>query len=300
MKWTGWSAAIGSAVWAVIPLPPGSLTQVFLLMPLVLSPLALAVLASLCEREAGQQELPKSHASNPSQPAVSPERSSNLRPRAGVLASVWLAFARWHCWQACHGAACATRVASRLAFSWWWVRSGLFCGVSGVSPRQLNSERVFLAATHFHFSGFLLHVLITATGRRLRDALPGLFHLQRAIAILAIAGIGLLLVGNLLALPSLKLAGVVGMVGSTLGLAFTSTAVARASSSLSERWLLCGSAASISVGMLLALIYGMGEFTGRNWIGLHRMVPLHGLVNALGFGLLGLLGHLARINAKEV
>ncbi len=299
MKWTGWSAAIGSAVWAVIPLPPGSLTQVFLLMPLVLSPLALAVLASLCEREAGQQ-MPKIARLQPlAAGCLTGAFLEPPGPRAGVLASVWLAFALallaslpWS----------RVRNPSRIAAHVFLVVGAVWLVLwrLGVSPRQLNSERVFLAATHFHFSGFLLHVLITATGRRLRDALPGLFRLQRAIAILAIAGIGLLLVGNLLALPSLKLAGVVGMVGSTLGLAFTSTAVARASSSLSERWLLCGSAASISVGMLLALIYGMGEFTGRNWIGLHRMVPLHGLVNALGFGLLGLLGHLARINAKEV
>jgi hypothetical protein len=44
--------------------------------------------------------------------------------------------------------------------------------------------------------------------------------------------------------------------------------------------------------MGLAGVYGIGELTGADWIGIPRMVAIHGLLNALGFTWCGLLGHL--------
>ena len=44
--------------------------------------------------------------------------------------------------------------------------------------------------------------------------------------------------------------------------------------------------------MGLAGIYGIGELTGAGWIGIPRMVAIHGLLNAFGFTWCGLLGHL--------
>ena len=44
--------------------------------------------------------------------------------------------------------------------------------------------------------------------------------------------------------------------------------------------------------MVLAGVYGVGELVGAGWVGVHGMVVSHGLLNALGFTLCGILGQL--------
>jgi hypothetical protein len=82
------------------------------------------------------------------------------------------------------------------------------------------------------------------------------------------------------------------MVASTIALAITSTAVAWRVPDRAAQLMLLVSAASITAGMVIAGVYSVGELAGRAWIGIPRMVAIHGLLNALGFTLFGLLGHL--------
>jgi hypothetical protein len=79
-------------------------------------------------------------------------------------------------------------------------------------------------------------------------------------------------------------------VASTL--AITTTALAQNVRDRGTRLMLLVSAAAITAGMVLAVDYGVGELTGRAWVGIPRMVAIHGLLNALGFTLFGLIGHL--------
>ncbi|MCH9003425.1 MAG: YndJ family transporter [Planctomycetes bacterium] len=46
---------------------------------------------------------------------------------------------------------------------------------------------------------------------------------------------------------------------------------------------------SLAAGMSLALLYAAGRLSGANWIDISDMIPLHGLMNGLGFSLLGLI-----------
>lgn len=82
------------------------------------------------------------------------------------------------------------------------------------------------------------------------------------------------------------------MVLSTIALAIASLSIALEVPARTPRFLLLVSAASIAAGMVLAGVYGVGELTGRGWIGIPLMGAIHGLLNALGFTLCGLLGHL--------
>jgi hypothetical protein len=49
----------------------------------------------------------------------------------------------------------------------------------------------------------------------------------------------------------------------------------------------CGT--SLAAGMSLALLYAIGQLTAATWIDIPDMIPLHGIVNGLGFSLLGLI-----------
>jgi hypothetical protein len=162
----------------------------------------------------------------------------------------------------------------------------------GVGPRSFSALTVLLAALHFHYSGFTLQILIAATGRQLQAASSRIRAVHGCAAIGAIVGIPLIAAGNALSSPALKLAGVASIVLGSLALAATSTAVAFESRSPITRGLLLVSAASIAAGMVIAGVYGVGELTGSGWIGISRMVKVHGLVNALGFALCGLIAHL--------
>jgi YndJ-like protein len=50
------------------------------------------------------------------------------------------------------------------------------------------------------------------------------------------------------------------------------------------------SPATILAGMTLACVYAFGKFLGKNWIFIPAMARAHGLLNGIGFVLVGLLG----------
>jgi hypothetical protein len=285
------SAALGALAWALVPLAAtplalGSLEHTFLFAPLVATPLALAVLGSLC----GSQTLVRFQPVAASFVLMSFLDAKG--PRAGALAIPWVLLAVALLADAVRRP--AARNPSRIAAHVFLIVAAVWLALFriGMGPAGLPPLRVFLGTTHFHFSGFLLQVLISAAAHRLRDVAPRLVSLQRGVAIGAIVAIVALALGNLLALPIVRFIGVACMVASTLVLAFTSTHLALATRAAARRALLGISAASLVAGMLLALVYGVGELTGQGWIALESMVPLHGFLNAFGFTLCGLLGHL--------
>ena len=62
----------------------------------------------------------------------------------------------------------------------------------GIAPRDFSALTVFLAALHFHFSGFTLQILSAATGLRLPQDCPRLSALQRAVASGIVLGLPLI------------------------------------------------------------------------------------------------------------
>ncbi|HEU4382376.1 MAG TPA: YndJ family transporter [Anaeromyxobacteraceae bacterium] len=306
-RWSLVSPTLGAAAWLAVPgLPVGrppafaSIEHVFLLAPLVAAPLALDLLAVLL---GGGGPAPRlQQAARLGQPAAAAMvLASFLLPRgpaAGGLAAGWLLLAGL---VAAGGGRIARLGAGVNLSNASLLVAHLFLPVGaawlllsrlGVGPSSLAPATVFYAALHFHFSGFTLQILVGATGRLLPASCPRLGALHRLLAVGAVAGIPLIAAGNIAPSSVLKAVGVGCMVLSAMALAVTSTAVALQSRSRAARGLLLASAASISAGMAVAGIYGLGELTGSVWIGISRMVQIHGLVNALGFTLCGLTAHL--------
>ena len=298
------SAAFGGLLWLAAPrlattLPAfGSIEHLFLLLPLVLAPLGLVLLFRLIGTDGVR---------------APPLVLVYLQPIAG--ASLLVSF----------GLPPGT-LAAALAGSWWvgtlvalvsglgrlrarfgaqppapnLVAALLFLPVGatwlvlsrlGAGPRSFTPLTVFLAALHFHFSGFTLQVLIAATGRGLEASWSLRRLLHRCVTWGAVAGLPLIAAGNIGAAPLVKFSGVACLVVSALGLSITAFSVGLRAAPVA-RFLSCVSAASIAGGMLLAGAYGVGELVGAPWLDIPRMVMTHGWLNAVGFTLCGLLGHL--------
>jgi hypothetical protein len=270
-------------------------------MPLVAAPLAILLLSALLETKGSSKPLLYGIAQGGQPVAAAMVLASFFAqkgPIAGGLVAAWLALTVL---LAIGGMRRVKSGTGGHLFNASWVAAHMFLLVGaawlllsrlGVGPRNFAALTVFLAAVHFHYSGFTLQILIAATGQRLQDRGSRLGALHRGLAVGAIVGIPLIAAGNIFSSRSLKFLGVLSMVLSTLAFAITSTAVALNSrSSLSRRFLLV-SAASIAGGMALAGVYGVGELSGTNWLPIPEMVAIHGFVNALGFTLCGLLGHL--------
>lgn len=301
------SAVLGTALWLVAPfvpndvLPFGSIEHTFVSMPLVAAPLALLLLSELLAD--GEATRPRLHrVAQRVQPlAAAALLASFFFPKgaiAGCLTIGWVAMTLLLALSGLQRIRLRPRAnlsnASLLAAhlflpvgAGWLLLSRL-----GVGPRSFAALTVFLAALHFHFSGFTLQILIAATGCRLAEYPSRLGGVHRWLVVGAISGIPLIAAGNAVPSPVMKFFGVATMVLSTIGVAITSAAVGLGSNRPTPRRLLLVSSASIVAAMVLAGAYGIGELSGAGWIGMPRMVAVHGLLNALGFTLCGLGGHL--------
>ncbi|HKY35146.1 MAG TPA: YndJ family transporter [Polyangiaceae bacterium] len=303
------AAALGAALWVAAPFVPigapptlGSIEHVFVFLPLVAAPLALRLLSSLLH----PIELAD---------AWGWRTVRYIQPMAAVmlLASFFVAkgtlagclAAPWFVWAVLLALGDGRRILqarlsgplSRLSL----VSAHVFLPIGGawlllfrldIVPRDFTPLRVFLAALHFHFSGFALQILIAATGLCLPGTWRRLTELHRVSAIGAVVSLLLIAAGNIAQAPVLKFMGVSAMILSTIALASSMAAVALNASSRPARWLLLVSAGSLLSAMLLAGVYGVGELTGHTFITIRRMVVSHGILNALGFTVCGLLGHL--------
>jgi hypothetical protein len=272
----GWGRRGDSPFWVV--------ELLFLLAPLVLVPLALALLGEPgIEREARRL-----------QPGCAlAALLSFLAPRgpaAAVLAAPWLAFTGL---LALHGLARLRRrglsppaelaIDAALLFlpigAGWLVLSRL-----GAAPLGFEEPIVLLTAVHFHYAAFTALVLIGLAGRALvgSSVYPGIVYATIIGTPLVAAGIT--------ASPFLELVGTAAIAVAlcTLATATLSRIVPRLPGA--PRVLLGLSASSILVSMPLALIWAAGRFLDQPTVALSTMARTHGTANALGFALCGLLG----------
>jgi hypothetical protein len=158
---------------------------------------------------------------------------------------------------------------------------------AGLQPMGFSSLIVLLTAVHFHYAGFVLPLLTGMAGRVLRSRETDI------AAIGVIVGVPLVAVGiNLTQLGyrdfepwAAWFLGAAGMLVALvhLRLAWGTVFAAR-------RWLFASAGVSLLTAMVLAAVYAWGRWTGLPWLDIPEMLPCHGAVNAFGFALAGLLG----------
>ncbi len=154
-------------------------------------------------------------------------------------------------------------------------------------PVGFEEPIVLLTAVHFHFAGFLSAVLAGLTYERsravwwsglLRAALSGVVGGPAFLAVAFLVG------------PKLKLFAALAIVIGQFGLAAAMLRVGITVGRGLARWMLGISAGCVAAGMALAATWAAGEYPLHPFVNLHQMARFHGALNALGFGLCGLLG----------
>ena len=155
---------------------------------------------------------------------------------------------------------------------------------SGMQVMDFEPTIVLLTAVHFHYAGFALPLL---SGLAIRTMTR--HHLARLMILLIIVGIPLVGVG-IAGDPLVEVIAVGILATGCVGMALVQLGTALRCSLEPARGLLLVSSISLLLGMLLAVIYGIGEYRGEQLLGIPLMIPLHGIANSAGFSLAGLYG----------
>ncbi|MCB9933138.1 MAG: YndJ family transporter [Planctomycetes bacterium] len=169
---------------------------------------------------------------------------------------------------------------------------------AGVAPFGYPPTTVFLAAVHFHFSGCVFPAVLGATlGLSPRTAGRKLLSAPAAVAMLA--GLALLVAGNVRRAPEIKSAGATLLVAAAFALAVLALSARAHLRTSAARLLLPLSVAALLAGMSLVAVFAVSELLGRTWLGVPEMAMTHGPLNAAGFALCALLAFRFELRGQE-
>lgn len=297
---TDLSAAVGAGVWLLATLAGGlsAIERALALAPLVLVPLGVGMVATpLPAGRAGRLARLAAYA----QPVGAGLLVASLLVPSGSLAAAlaapWVVvtgllalvgLARVTdraAWPLADGRAAETVVDGGLAYPVVAAVALVFFHLDIVF--WFDPVIVLLTAVHFHYAGFVLPVVTGLVGRTRPSEGP----LYRALAGVVLAGPALIAVGISFS-PLVEFVAVGGFTAAVATLGVYVVGRVAPTRPRGQAVLVGASALALPVSMLLALGYGVGAFTGRPSLGLDlgTMVAVHGSLNALGFGLLGLVG----------
>lgn len=170
----------------------------------------------------------------------------------------------------------------------------------GFRPLNFDAAIVALTAVHFHYAGLLLPLFAGLVQRELWFSR----FAGRAVVgvVLGVPALALGITATQLGWGSSLEAGT--GVGVALAGALTAVLQVRIAletrQSVATRLLLGVSGAALFFGMVLGALFAVREFAQPfPWLGVPQMRMLHGTVNAIGFGLCGVLGWRRLVAAKQ-
>jgi hypothetical protein len=158
---------------------------------------------------------------------------------------------------------------------------------AGLQLLAFREPIVLLTAVHFHFAGFASAVLAGLTYERFRES-RWKAALQ-AVLVAVVCGPGILGLAFLLG-PKVKLVAALLIALGQIGLAGAMVRVGIAEKNSSGRWLLFVAGGSVTAGMILAAVWAIGDYPLQAFVNIRQMAEFHGVLNAVGFVLCGLLG----------
>jgi hypothetical protein len=161
---------------------------------------------------------------------------------------------------------------------------------AGYRPIGFEQAIVALTAVHFHFAGLLLPLFAGLVQRELF-----FFRLASRAAVGVVLGVPAVALGitatQLGAGPSIEAAAGCGLALAGMVVGILHVRLANDGKlPLATRALLAVAGVSLFIGMMLAALYAMRAFVAPfPWLGIPQMRMLHGTINAIGFGLCGVL-----------
>jgi hypothetical protein len=151
-----------------------------------------------------------------------------------------------------------------------------------------------LTAVHFHFAGFATAMIAGATLQFAEARMGGrdtLLRWVRGVVVLVLLMPFVVAAGFVIS-PGLKMVAAMVLSASVAGLAGFVWMCSSCVESGTARGFLRASASAVFVGMALSGTYGVADLVKSDLLTIPRMASTHGVLNAVGFCLLGLLGWL--------
>lgn len=310
-RWAATCATAGAAVWAGITVAArvgiarlGAIELLFLFAPLVIAPLGM----ELSREIAGSDPLNRiARRLQPLGAAVA-VLAMWLPPgrRAGFAAMGWLAV----CLLAGSGAVDLVRALWTDAKSLGAIRfvmdlaridlavggAWLVASRLGMRPMGIQEPIGLLTAVHFHFAGFATAIIAATTAQfaERRGEHPWLRYLAPIVA-----GLPFAVAAGFVVSPVLKMVAALFFSISVAALAIGLRACGRKAEEATARMLLQVAAGAIFAGMVLAGAYVIADYAGSNALTIPQMARTHGILNAIGFCLPGLLGWLVETSNRR-
>jgi len=163
---------------------------------------------------------------------------------------------------------------------------------SGAAFAGFEAHTALLTAIHFHYAGFVSLVLCGFAAREVRARDERAWRWLRVAAVVVITGPALVAIGIASSRVIESVAAIVLASGISVFAVAAIARVARSPRGPASRTLLGLSALSAIVAMVLAVTYAVGGLFGTSTVSVEGMERTHGVINALGYGLCGVLAWL--------
>jgi hypothetical protein len=165
--------------------------------------------------------------------------------------------------------------------------SALVASRLGTHPFGIQEPIGLLTAVHFHFAGFATAMIAAAM---LRFSAGRAFELRLRWLVPFVIAMPYLVAIGFVTSPLLKMAAAVAFSASLAALAMVLRSLARRAERSAARLLLQVSAAAVFAAMVLSTAYAIADFSGSDGLRIPQMARTHGILNAMGFSMAGLLG----------
>jgi hypothetical protein len=171
----------------------------------------------------------------------------------------------------------------------WFVASRI-----GMRPMGIQEPIGLLTAVHFHFAGFATALIAAAT---LRFAEAWADRWLKWIVI-PVVGMPYVVAAGFVVSPMLKMVGGILFSISVAVLAVFVRYYGRRARNSTARVLLQVAPACVFAGMVLSAVYAIADFRGSDLLPIPQMARTHGVLNAVGFCMFGLLGWLVEFDSQ--
>lgn len=216
---------------------------------------------------------------------------------AGALTTIWILTTffialfglerLWQRWKLRHSIFPLEELCIDAGLAYVVIGSGwLLLSRLGLNPMNFSDTIVLLTAVHFHYAGFAAPILTGLAGRKIQPGIARKVYLAAASGV--IAGPPLVAAGITLS-RSVEVFSAVTLALSLFVLAMLTMFVLAPAMKPVPRLLLVLSSMSVIVTMMFACLYAFGRFAGIETINIPLMAQVHGISNAFGFVLCGLL-----------